>query len=283
MMPIARSFHLGERKIAALQWGDANKPILLAVHGWLDNAESFHKLAPLLSQHCVIAIDLAGHGQSDWRSADAGYPIWSYVEDLRKIHLQLGCEQLSLLGHSLGAGIASLYAGAWPESVFKLGLIENLGPVVDAPEELTARLRDSFDTLVMPVKTSPARAAELLFRSRATGRFPVPLDVAKRLVVRACEEQDELADHLTLRVDPRLKYPSAIRLTEQQVEAALNEITAPALLIVGEQGLDVDRAEARMPYVNNIELVILPGGHHLHLENAVVPELANRFNSFYAQ
>jgi pimeloyl-ACP methyl ester carboxylesterase len=283
MTPTVRTFDLGERKISALQWGDTSKPTLLAVHGWLDNAESFYKLAPLLSEYCVIAIDLAGHGQSGWRSADAGYPIWSYVEDLRKIHLQLGPEPIYLLGHSLGAGIASLYAGIWPEAVIKLGLIENLGPVVDAPEELTARLRGSFDTLVMPAKTVQPRPAELLFRSRATGRFPVPMDAAKRLVMRACEEQEDLADQLTLRIDPRLKYPTAIRLTEQQVEAALGEIIAPALLIVGEQGLDVDRAKARMPYVKNIELVVLPGGHHLHLEDAVVSELAQRFNSFYAQ
>lgn len=54
---------LGE--LSALQWGQPDAPPLLALHGWLDNAASFARLAPLLAKHRrAIALDMPGHGHS---------------------------------------------------------------------------------------------------------------------------------------------------------------------------------------------------------------------------
>ena len=51
--------------LKGLAWGDPADAPVLALHGWLDNAASFALLAPQLSGHYVVALDLTGHGQSD--------------------------------------------------------------------------------------------------------------------------------------------------------------------------------------------------------------------------
>jgi len=70
--------------LEALEWGRCNTQPLLAVHGWLDNAASFLGLGKYLEMFHMVAIDLLD-------VADA-----------------LGWERFGLLGHSLGAGIASV-------------------------------------------------------------------------------------------------------------------------------------------------------------------------------
>lgn len=275
-------FDLGNRSLAALQWGRADQPLILALHGWLDNAESFSMLAPLLSGYRILAIDLAGHGLSDWRSTDASYPVWSYVEDLRRLHLHLdNSSPVALLGHSLGAGVASLYAASWPESVSRLGLIENIGPISEPDDGFSIHLRNSLEHQLELKQQPRARAMDAWVRSRVTSQFAVPAAAAKRLMKRNTDlQQDGL---YRFRCDPRLKNPSLIRLTESQVQGALRHISAPVKLITGLHGLKRPLTRERLACVSNIEIVELPGGHHLHLEENSVDAVAEHLDAFYAE
>jgi pimeloyl-ACP methyl ester carboxylesterase len=132
-------------ELAALQWGDPGAPPLLALHGWLDNAASFAPLAPLLAAHRrVIALDLPGHGHSAhlpkgvhrYNNLDQVDPILDFADALK-------LERFDLLGHSLGAGIASLAAAAAPARIGKLLLIEGLGPLADDGSQTLSRWRDA--------------------------------------------------------------------------------------------------------------------------------------------
>jgi len=61
-------------RLAAQVWGDPLLPRLLALHGWLDNAASFDRLAPLLCEHFhIVALDLPGHGRSGHRPPGTWY------------------------------------------------------------------------------------------------------------------------------------------------------------------------------------------------------------------
>lgn len=273
-------FTVHSRTITALQWGEDDQPLILALHGWLDNAESYYKLAPLLAGFRVVAIDMAGHGQSDWRSADSGYPVWGYVEDLHAVKRQLQPDgAIRLLAHSLGAGVASLYAGTFPDQVLTLGLIENLAPFTNAPDQFAKNLSQSITDNLSIQKQASAKPKALLTKLRATGRFPVPVDAAERLVVRSSEQLPN--GELRIRVDPRLKLRSSVRLTEEQVRSTLAQIESPVLVIAGQSGLSQELTQARLPFVKNIEFRWMPGGHHLHLEDEVVPEMAAAFNEFF--
>lgn len=279
--PRARNFDIQGRTIAALEWGEPGQPLMLALHGWLDNAASFALLAPRLEGFRVIALDMAGHGLSDWRSSDAAYPIWSYVEDLYQVSLQLQAERFALLGHSLGAGIASLFAASWPEKVTRLGLIENLGPLADAEADFAQTLRSTIEQHQMPAKEVRARAFEAWVRSRSNTVFSVPENAARLLMQRNTRETEDGLYRYAC--DPRLRLPSLIRLSEAQVRSALAALAMPVKLITGLSGLKRPLTQERVKVVPNISQVELPGGHHLHMEEPEVEAVAKELNAFYAE
>jgi len=279
--PRAHSFDIHGRTIAALEWGEPGQPLILALHGWLDNAASFALLAPRLEGFRLIALDMAGHGLSDWRSPDASYPIWSYVEDLYQVSLQLQAERFALLGHSLGAGIASLFAASWPEKVTRLGLIENLGPLADAEADFAQTLRSTIEQHQMPAKEVRARAFEAWVRSRSNTVFSVPENAARLLMQRNTRETEDGLYRYAC--DPRLRLPSLIRLSEAQVRAALGVLIMPVKLITGISGLKRPLTQERIKVVPKITQVELPGGHHLHMEEPEVEAVAKELNAFYAE
>lgn len=275
------SFDLNGRRVSALSWGEASQPTILALHGWLDNAASFALLADRLLGYRIIALDMAGHGCSDWRSRDSGYPIWGYVEDLHRVQLQLGLERFYLLGHSLGAGVCSLFAASWPEVVIKLGVIENLGPLADDQETFPDSLRAGIEQHQQSANAPKARPLEAWIRARVQSQFPVPEEAARLLMQR--NTKSDGAQQFAYRCDPRLKLPSLIRLTEPQVRAALSRITAPVLLISGKQGLKRPLTQARIECVKNIEHLEFEGGHHLHMEPEAADSVASALEDFYAE
>ena len=117
-------FEVNGHLIAAKAWGDSTAAPVIALHGWLDNAATFNRLAPLLKSVRLIALDLMGHGYSHHRPASMPYYIWDNVLDVLGVAEQLGLERFDLLGHSMGASIAMLIAGAYPEKVRQLVLID---------------------------------------------------------------------------------------------------------------------------------------------------------------
>ena len=101
----------------ALEWGQAGGTPVLALHGWMDHAESFAVLAPLLDGFHVIALDLSGQGLSGHRAAHATYNIWDDLPQIADLLDVLGWQDCIVMGHSRGANIAGLFAAAQPDRV----------------------------------------------------------------------------------------------------------------------------------------------------------------------
>ena len=91
------SFYVDGLTYRGLVWGDPSDPLVFAIHGWLDNALSFVKLAPMLKGYRVLSIDLSGHGLSSHRSPDANYHIWDDIPQLLEVVEQLGLSRYTLL------------------------------------------------------------------------------------------------------------------------------------------------------------------------------------------
>ena len=106
-------------------------PVLLLIHGIAGEWENWREvIEPLARQHTVIAPDLPGHGASAPGGGD--YSIGAMAASLRDLLVTLGHDRVTLVGHSLGGGVAMQLAYQFPEMVERLVLVSSggLGPEV---------------------------------------------------------------------------------------------------------------------------------------------------------
>ncbi|MFI8230446.1 alpha/beta fold hydrolase [Streptomyces sp. NPDC085900] len=97
-------------------------PALVLIHGIGDSSATWAELIPDLARtHTVIAPDLLGHGDSDKPRAD--YSVAAYANGVRDLLTTLGIESATLVGHSLGGGVAMQFAYQFPERTERLILV----------------------------------------------------------------------------------------------------------------------------------------------------------------
>lgn len=280
MIVSERVFGSKGRRIAARCWHDPSLPPLLALHGWQDNAATFERLAPLLTQFHIVAMDFAGHGFSDWRPDGARYHTVDHVDDVLAVVEQLGWQKFSLLGHSMGAGIGVLLAGALPERIERLMLIDGIGPwpaePVQGPEILREALLEWQAYEPRPERVFTDFEAAVIARRR--GFTPLSEEAARLLCSRGVKE---VPGGYCWTLDRRVRQHSPQRYTEEQAQAFLAAIEAPLLLVraepafPGAEGMFTERWKV----IRNGTLHSVAGSHHLHLE-AQAPEVARIITAF---
>jgi len=267
-------------ELAAHLFGPQDGIPVIALHGWLDNANSFARLAPKLEGLRILALDMAGHGHSDHRPPGSAYGLPDYAHDVLQVAEQMGWERFSLLGHSLGAIISVIVAAAVPQRVSRLALIDGLVPPVGEPESVVERMGAALQAQLTrqskrkPVYPDMDRAVE----ARMKGMVAVSRKAAELLAQRGLMP---VPGGYTWRSDSRLTLPSAIRLTRAQALSFVMAVRCPAQLIVAEDGMLAQNRELleSVPFA----VTSLPGGHHLHLnDEAGARSVADCFNRFFA-
>lgn len=97
-------------------------PALLLIHGIGDNSMAWQPVhSQLARRFTVIAPDLLGHGQSDKPRAD--YSVAAYANGMRDLLSVLDIDQATVIGHSLGGGVAMQFAYQFPQMVERLVLV----------------------------------------------------------------------------------------------------------------------------------------------------------------
>ena len=125
--PEDRYFESARLRIHYCAWGDESKPALVLVHGGRDHARNWDFVAERLDdRYALYAIDLRGHGDSDWVIGGA-YGLSAYVSDVARLVEIIDRPTLMLLGHSLGGRIVMDYTASHPERVSKAIAIEGFG------------------------------------------------------------------------------------------------------------------------------------------------------------
>jgi pimeloyl-ACP methyl ester carboxylesterase len=138
-------------------------PALLLLHGIANSSATWERAAPLLAEHfTLIAPDLMGHGASATPRGD--YSLGAHASGARDIATALGHERMTVLGHSLGGGIAMQFAYQFPERVERLVLVSSGGLGRDVHPLLRAASLPGAD-YVLPALTS----RRLLSLGRAIG------------------------------------------------------------------------------------------------------------------
>jgi pimeloyl-ACP methyl ester carboxylesterase len=272
-------------EIGFLEWGNPQGRPILALHGWLDNASSFAPLANYFLNNGLdfhlIAIDFPGHAHSSWRPTRTVFSFIDYIADIKAVTDHFQWDKFTILGHSMGGGLGSLFAGTFPDVIERLILIEALGPVTreanEAPENLALAIQRFLDHSNKDPESAIFRSIDQLVKLRLrAGKMKD--ESARLLIERGTEVLED--GNFRLRRDPRLNLPSFLRLTEDQVIAFLKRIHVPSLLIWGDQGYQWEKKilEGRANAVANLKQITLAGNHHIHMdEPEVVGEQIVRF------
>lgn len=279
---IEQRFEVHDLSIAYKQWGESKNQTIIAMHGWLDNANSFDLIAPILSKnYCLIAVDLPGHGMSSHIAPSCYYHFIDGIFYMEQFIRELELDSPWLLGHSMGACLSSLIAGVVPDTIGKMALIEGLGPL-SRPNNTCRDQLSHFVTSQRRVgnKTHPGYAN---FEEATAARCRHGY-IDKKLAAIILERglYCDSSNRYHWRHDKRLVTNSPLRMTEEQILDCLKHINCPTLFIEAKQGFCYNEKimKKRIEAVNNIELEVVEGGHHVHLEtpDAIAQTLLTFFN-----
>jgi pimeloyl-ACP methyl ester carboxylesterase len=132
--PVDRVVSVNGLRIHYVEWGSPTNPPLILIHGLDRVARTFDHIAPhFTSRFRVIAVDMRGHGDSDW-DPQARYLVEDHVGDLEGLVQQLGLRNITLWGNSTGGRVAQVFAGKHPELVARV-ISEDVGP--ERPQQIS--------------------------------------------------------------------------------------------------------------------------------------------------
>jgi pimeloyl-ACP methyl ester carboxylesterase len=264
-------------ELAVKTWGDEALPPLIALHGWLDNAATFDKLAPLVDSHYWIVPDLPGHGQSAHRGHATDYSLSSYCIEVMALADSLSLGKFVLVGHSMGGGLANLLAGLYPERIEKLVLLDLIGTLTTPAEDTLTQMRKGLDQRLerKPRKAGLYSTWDKAVEARA--KNGVELEAAQLLGKRGVAKREQ---GFYWRHDQRLSLRNLLSMTDDQLAPFMEAVSCPVLAIGSSEAVIHHQViQERVAMVKEIRLENLPGGHHQHLDGDV-PRIAALLDEF---
>lgn len=266
------NFYVSQRqRLHYVDWGNETQPLLVLVHGGRDHARSWDWVArDLRRDHHVIAPDLRGHGDSAW-SIGSDYSLHQFVFDLVQLLDAVDQYPVTLVAHSLGGAVSLLYAGAYPERIHRLIVIEGLGP----PPEILRRYKG------VPVWERMRNWVEQTQKlaGRTPRRYPSIDAAAKRMQEENSFLSEAQARHLTIhgvarnedgtwswKFDNYVRAFSPLRWSEEDIFELRGRIDCPTLLVRGTESWASDpEKDGRIEPFRNARSVPVEGaGHWVH-------------------
>jgi pimeloyl-ACP methyl ester carboxylesterase len=265
--PADRFVTVNGLRIHYLDWGNPEKPPLILLHGIARVAHTFDHIAPALrDRYHVIAVDMRGHGDSDW-DPSGGYLVEDHVKDLEGLIRQLGLPKVVLLGNSTGGRVAQVYAGLHPEMMSAL-IVEDVGP------ERPKSIAENFARQVREEANGWNSEEELLavLKTRNPGVAESQLKTYAHFGTKRGEN-----GRVVWKRDPDL----AKGFVETELWQYVRRITCPAIYIIGGRSTIVppETQEQLRRTVAGVQVVTMPGlGHYPDAEApAAFLEIVDRF------
>jgi pimeloyl-ACP methyl ester carboxylesterase len=257
-----------------LEWGpdgestpsDARRATAIVVHGFQDCAATWDDVAGDLAAAGlrVLAPDMRGFGDGARVPAGAYYYFPDYVSDLAGIvRAHAGGGPLFVIGHSMGATVVSYFAGAFPERVTKLALIDGVGPPDNpfsvGPIRMRRWIETAYETGVAERK--PMTRADALSRLQ---RFNPDIDEAV-LARKVAQLSREIDGGVAWKHDPLHGTTGPLAFFAETYRAFAHLVTCPALHVSGgTRGHHVPDEEERLASFPRLTRVTIEGGHALH-------------------
>jgi pimeloyl-ACP methyl ester carboxylesterase len=254
-----RTIEVHGRSVSYVEAGAG--PVLLLVHGMAGTSQVWESvIEPLALRRTVIAPDFPGHGASAPGGGD--YSLGSLANGLRDLLITLGHERATLVGHSLGGGVAMQFTYQFPEMVERLALVSSGGLGPDVSPILRAAALPGADLFISATARVGQRAGSAL--GQALGKIGV----------RPSADVAEVARGYASLTDPerRKAFLATLRSvvgTDGQRVAALDRLylaeELPLLIVWGDRDpiIPVAHAEATHAALPNSHLEIFEGAGHV--------------------
>lgn len=253
-----RTLDIRQVRYNVTEWGDPAAPTFVYLHGWADAGESFQFVVDALQGDWhVVAPDWRGFGRSVVECSSYWFP--DYLADLHALlDVFSPAEPARLVGHSMGANVVGLYAGAMPERVRAFVNVEGFGLADSDPDDAPQRYRQWLEQaqagpafLTYPDMDSLAM--------RIARRNPLLTAAQAHFVARAwARVRDD--GRVELRADPQHKLPNPVLYRRAEAQACWRAMTADVLLVSGE-------TSGFSPDLEGTEAVEIAGaGHMLHFD-----------------
>lgn len=277
LQPADKTLIVNGLELHYLEWGEADAPPVVCVHGYTGSADAFNALARRLGDRFrILAPDVRGHGESAW-ATDGAYGYLDQMSDIAALADRLEIEKFVLIGTSMGGVIAMAYAGAHPERLTAL-VLNDIGPDIEpGSTRITGMVTsrpDSFATLG-EAKAYRAANSPILAARPAADQHELALGVLR-------EGRD---GRWVWKMDPLYIEQRAARVASSApVRAALwpvlRALPCPTLVVWGAQSDVLSQAQAQrmIDALPRGELVTVPGvGHAPTLVEPSVLAALDRF------
>lgn len=263
------------------EWGSADAPVVIALHGITAHGRSFRALAGALPDHRVIAPDLRGRGGS--RDVTGPFSMAAHADDVARIAEATGVEQAVVLGHSMGGFAAVVAAHRHPSLVSRLVLVDGGLPLA-LPDALLALPTEELIAAVI----GPALARlRMTFGSReeyrAMWREHPALAADWNPIIETYVDEDLVGEAPELRpgaVEEAVLRDGESELAHDDVERALDALAVPTTVVAASHGLlaadapplyaedqlgafaagDAHASVVRVPDVNHYTIMLTPRG-----------------------
>ncbi len=252
-------------------WGHEEAPLVLCVHGILEQGAAWSEIAIRLAQkgYRVVAPDLRGHGRSDHVGKGGSYNLLDFLADVDAIAENLTDKPFTLVGHSLGSVIAALFASIRPQKVKNLVMVETGLPTEVNEDESAEQLATHLDYLASapehPIFRDVATAADRLRQATPALSQSLAMMLAQR-ITEPCEGGVRWCWAPLLRTRAGIGFNGIDRA---RYLGLLRTIKAPITLVYGDKSYlnrpeDLSDQQVAMP---KAERIVLSGGHNLHIES----------------
>jgi len=241
-----------------LDWGNDAKPPFIMLHGISRVAHQFDHLAPYFKDdYHVMAIDMRGHGDSDW-SPEGAYLVQDYVKDLEAFVDRLDLHGLTLLGNSTGGRVVQVYAGLHPDRVSRL-ISEDVGP------ERTNEIASAFTRQVEQEKDGWASEEELLAALKRSNA-KTPEEILRAYAHFGSKRRED--GRIVWKRDPNL----AKGFVPTELWQFVDKIKCPTIYILGGNSRIVppETQQKLKDTIPGVQIVVMPGlGHYPDQESTL--------------
>jgi pimeloyl-ACP methyl ester carboxylesterase len=265
--PADRFYESQGLRLHYTDWDNDAAPPLILIHGGRDHSRSWDEVARVLQPHFhVMAPDLRGHGDSDWAKGSS-YSLSDYLYDLTSLARSASVHQTAIVGHSMGGMIGLMYAGAYPDKVSYLAVLDGVTvlPGSSRPpiHEQIAKWVQQLDRIAEQKNRHFRTIAEATERILAHNKRLTP-DQALHLATHGVKRNAD--GTYSWKFDPYQQARAPYRLSPDDHVALWSRITCPTLLLRGNESFLPDPQSAgNLAHFRQVHLVTIAGaGHWLH-------------------